>query len=98
MTQISADFSSTSLSTSSLFSFILSHLIPILSHLCVSLTCFLFCSPDTGDCVYTVCHDSWDQAELDRGFKEVCPAEQLARPHTVSAIRILKYKIFNECK
>lgn len=65
------------------FFFIISHLIPVLSHLCVSITYFLLCFSDAGGCVHTVCHDGGDQAELDRGFKEVYPAQQLSRPHTV---------------
>lgn len=71
------------------------HLIPVRSHLTVSLTRFLFCPPDARGRVHTVCHDSWDQAELDRSFKEVYPAQQLSRPHTVRASWIqLTYKNF----
>lgn len=43
----------------------------------------LFCCADAGGYVHSVCYDSWDQAELDRGFEEVHPAEQLSWPHTV---------------
>lgn len=38
----------------------------------------LFCCADTGGCVHSVCHDGWDQAELDRSFEKVHPAEQLS--------------------
>lgn len=55
-------------------------LVTSLSHL---TRFFLFCSADAWGRVHTVCHDSWDQAELDRGFKKEHPAQQLARPHTV---------------
>lgn len=43
----------------------------------------LFCSADAGGYVHAVRHDGRDQAELDRGFEEVHPADQLSRPHTV---------------
>lgn len=71
--------------------FQLSFIISIWSRLChifcvSSLTCFLFCCADTGGRVHTVCHDGWDQAELDRGFKEECSAQQLSRPHTVMTV------------
>lgn len=38
----------------------------------------LFCSADAGGYVHSVCHDGRDQAELDRGFEEVHPAQQLS--------------------
>lgn len=38
----------------------------------------LFCCADAGGRVHSVCHDGRDQAELDRSFEEVHPAEQLS--------------------
>ena len=58
--------------------------------LCLLNLLFLVFS-DTGGRVHAVCHDSWNQTELDRGFKEVYSAQQLSRPHTVIATGLLKY-------
>jgi len=54
----------------------------------ISWSCFLFLySSDAGGRVHTVCHDSGDQAELDRGVKEEHSTQQLSRPHTVITSR-----------
>lgn len=94
MTHISVTISSFPVSLSVILVFLYRfHLIPVLSHLCPSnLFSPFFCSPDAGGRIHAVCHDSWDQAELDRGFKEVYPAQQLPRPHTVIANWIVNIK------
>lgn len=68
------------------------HLTPVLPHPLLFLTSFFsLVFSDAGGRVHTVCHDSWNQAELDRGFKEVYSAQQLSRPHTVITTRLLEY-------
>lgn len=52
----------------------------------LNLYFFPSCPIDTGGCVHIICHDSWDQAELDRGFEEMCSAQQLSRPYAVSDV------------
>lgn len=52
----------------------------------------VFVFPDEGGRVHALCHDGWHQEKLDRGSKEVCPAEQLSRPHTVNTRRKVTYK------
>lgn len=54
---------------------------------------YFFCVSDTGGCIHAVCHDSWDQAELDRGFKEVYSAQQLSWHHTVIMSRHVNINI-----